>query len=503
MTAVRQLPWGRLGRLAAGTIAMGIGIGLMLWSHLGMVPLDVLHFSVSRVFGWTFGGGVIAVQAVLLLISLLLRLAPGIGTVLGFVLPAVTADIVLAALPATGTFAVRLAALPAGGLLFCAGVAIYLGADLGRLPRDGIMLVISGDRAGTGSSPRRLALVRIGLDVVFVVIGVLLLGPSAAVASGALGVGTLALTLGSGPLIAQALRLQNRWLARGRHRQVRESSLRRHVQVLAYDSFRHAQGNQALQVHFIQAYVRRLCELGVPFDPTAGVALKQHVQRLRLPHGHIDVPDVAQVRAQFAFWSALLWDIVLAVYTDAPSRLPDRHRLDLLAAQVGGTPAMSSFTDEEMTALAAALAVYRDPATSTVNWTDVVEQQFVPALVRVELGFQGHGTRYPQRPRTDDGDPHEARLLGHCTRALRGHDRGTPDVVAAIYRVVCGRLDQLNSDDAALDPAAATYRELIAAYNRNHPGDDDVDALHVPATVFTGAATTAPDHRDTAAGVTR
>jgi uncharacterized membrane protein YczE len=74
-----------------------------------------------------------------------------------------------------------------GGVLLCGlASALYIGAQLGRGPRDGLMTGLS---RRTGLS---LRLVRTGLEVAVVVIGLLL--------GGVLGVGTVVYALAIGPL---------------------------------------------------------------------------------------------------------------------------------------------------------------------------------------------------------------------------------------------------------------------------------------------------------------
>jgi uncharacterized membrane protein YczE len=204
--STRRIPWVRLGRLAAGTLAMGAGIALLVGSRLGMVPMDTLHLALAHAVGWSFGGGIIACQAILLITFVPLRIRPGIGTVAGLIVPALTADILLALLPPPTSLAWRLVTLVGGGVLFCTGVGIYLLAALGPLPRDGLMLALAGDRDATGSRGRRLSLVRIGIDLVFVATATVILGPAEAVHTGVVGAGTVVLILFSGPMIVLALR---------------------------------------------------------------------------------------------------------------------------------------------------------------------------------------------------------------------------------------------------------------------------------------------------------
>jgi uncharacterized membrane protein YczE len=203
----RRVPWGRLGRLALGTATMGVGIALLVASRLGMAPMDSLHLAVARALGWDLGRGILLTQAVLLLTFIPLRLRPGPATIAGFVVPAATADALLALLPPLENVAVRLVAFVLGGVLFCSGVAIYLLSRLGQLPRDGLMLVLGGDRDVAGRNGPRVAVVRIGLDVTFVAAATAILGPATAVHTGVLSVGTLALALLSGPMIARGLKV--------------------------------------------------------------------------------------------------------------------------------------------------------------------------------------------------------------------------------------------------------------------------------------------------------
>lgn len=201
----------RLGALAAGTAAMGGGISLLVWSRLGMLPMDVLHLGISHASGWTFGESLIVCQFLLALTFIPLRIRPGLGTAAGLVIPAAVADVLLAVLPSADGLPLRVAAFLIGAPLFCGGVAVYLLANLGWLPRDGIMIALAGARDDIGRTrPWRTALVRMALDAAFVAAGAALLGPANALHAGALAPGTVLLALTSGPLIVLFRRLAAR-----------------------------------------------------------------------------------------------------------------------------------------------------------------------------------------------------------------------------------------------------------------------------------------------------
>lgn len=182
--------------LLSGTTLMGVAIGLLVRARLGLLPLDVLHSAVAVRTGWTLGVALIVTQALLLALYIPLRIKPGVGTVAAFVVPGIGADITLSLLPALTGTANRLALLVAGACAFSLGVALYLDADLGVLPRDGIIEALARRRG------YRPALLRVLTDLLSLTAGCLAIGPALAVHSGLVGVASLALALVVGPLVA-------------------------------------------------------------------------------------------------------------------------------------------------------------------------------------------------------------------------------------------------------------------------------------------------------------
>jgi hypothetical protein len=253
---------------------------------------------------------------------------------------------------------------------------------------------------------------------------------------------------------------------------------RRHARKLLRESFQAAQGDQRTQVHFIQAYMRYLLIDGVPIDLPARDEPIERIRRQRLPAGHMLVPDPAQREAQFEFWWHLLWDLAAAVYSGVPDFLPSRAEIDDRVRLCGGTPAMSSFTETEMARLARTIALYRR-CDAAPGPDVVIELLLLPSIGRTELGFQARSPRYPARPRTDDGDVHESRLLTRCELALQHYREGRADVVDRIYTSLCRRLSWL-AEVETYDSVHLQYRELVDAYNATHPDRRPVQQLHVP-----------------------
>jgi uncharacterized membrane protein YczE len=153
---------------------------------LGLAPWDVLHSGFVRHVPMTLGQAVVLFSFVVLVLWIPLREMPGLGTISNAVVVGLSADATLAVLDRPDAIASRLG-LMVGGVVLCGlASALYIGAQLGRGPRDGLM---TGLARRTGLS---LRLVRTGLEVAVVVIGLLL--------GGVLGVGTVVYALAIGPL---------------------------------------------------------------------------------------------------------------------------------------------------------------------------------------------------------------------------------------------------------------------------------------------------------------
>lgn len=185
-----QLRAGRLGRrlpqLIFGLVLYGASLALMVRAGLGLAPWDVLHSGFIRHVPITLGQAVVLFSFLVLVLWIPLRERPGIGTLANAVLVGLSADLTLALLDAPTDPVWRVLLLIAGLGLNGLATALYIGSQFGRGPRDGLM---TGLVRRTGLS---LRLVRTGLEVTVVLLGLLL--------GGVLGVGTVLYALGIGPL---------------------------------------------------------------------------------------------------------------------------------------------------------------------------------------------------------------------------------------------------------------------------------------------------------------
>lgn len=195
LSPAEQLRAGRLGRrlpqLLAGLVLYGVSMAMMLRSGLGLDPWDVLHYGVATWLPLTFGGVVIATGVAVLLLWIPLRQMPGLGTVANAVVIGLATDAALALLVTSEGMAARTAMLAGGIVLNGLATALYIGAQLGPGPRDGLM---TGLVRRTGWSVR---VVRTSIELSVVVTGWLL--------GGVVGVGTIAYALAIGPLVQMML----------------------------------------------------------------------------------------------------------------------------------------------------------------------------------------------------------------------------------------------------------------------------------------------------------
>ena len=176
----------RFIQLITGLVMFGVGIGLMLQSGLGVPPWDVLHQGLAERFGLTVGIWSILVSVAVLLLWLPLREPYGIGTLLNAIIIGVLIDVTVVVVPQPGPSWLAWAMQVGGILMIGLASGMYIGANLGPGPRDGLMTGI----ARRGPSIR---LTRAVIEVTVLAIGWLL--------GGSFGIGTVLFALTIGPLV--------------------------------------------------------------------------------------------------------------------------------------------------------------------------------------------------------------------------------------------------------------------------------------------------------------
>jgi uncharacterized membrane protein YczE len=170
----------------------GTGEACLVHSRLGNSPWTVLAEGVSKHTPLAIGTATIVISGLVMLAWIPLRQRPGIGTLANALLIGVAIDVMLPLLPGPGGIAARYSFVVAGIAFVGIGSGLYLTAQLGPGPRDGLM---TGLHFRTG---RSLRLIRTLLEG-----GALALGFAL---GGRVGVGTVAFALLVGPAVQASVR---------------------------------------------------------------------------------------------------------------------------------------------------------------------------------------------------------------------------------------------------------------------------------------------------------
>ena len=177
--------------LCLGLTLFGLGEGLLLVSLTGASPWSVLAQGISLNVDLSIGTITLFLSIGVLLFWLPLNQKPGIGTILNALIIAVMIDISIALIPTPENYISQLLLAFIAVLTVGLGGGIYLVANLGAGPRDGLMVGLQQ------KTNLPIAAVRAFLEITVVSIGWYL--------GGTVGVGTLLFAFGIGPAVALGL----------------------------------------------------------------------------------------------------------------------------------------------------------------------------------------------------------------------------------------------------------------------------------------------------------
>ncbi|NQX12590.1 hypothetical protein HQQ80_13195 [Microbacteriaceae bacterium VKM Ac-2855] len=190
----------RIPRLLLGLAVYGFAEAMMIRAVIGVDPWTVFALGLVNVTGLGIGALTNIIGVLVLLLWIPLQQKPGVGTVANVLLLGPFIELGMWLLPAPADWWAK-GLLFAGGLVLLAVASgIYIGANLGPGPRDGLM---TGIQRRTGWP---LWVGRTGVEVTVLVVGWLL--------GGNVGVGTLAFAMLIGPLCSLTLPLLGVTLAR-------------------------------------------------------------------------------------------------------------------------------------------------------------------------------------------------------------------------------------------------------------------------------------------------
>ena len=163
----------------------------MITAGVGVSPWTVFAQGVSIHTNWSIGVSTAVISSIVLFLWVFLKQTPGLGTIFNVIIISVVLDLTTPYLPNFETLFINILVAATGVLITGFGGAIYLIANLGPGPRDGLM---TGLQKITNYP---IAAVRGGIEITIVVIGALL--------GGVAGIGTLFFAFGIGPALAVSI----------------------------------------------------------------------------------------------------------------------------------------------------------------------------------------------------------------------------------------------------------------------------------------------------------
>ena len=177
--------------LCFGLILFGFGEGLLIVSLAGASPWSVLAQGISLNIGFSIGTITLILSITVLFLWIFLNQKPGVGTFLNALIVAVMIDLCIKFISTPENFISQISLSIIAVFTVGLGGGIYLVANLGAGPRDGLMVGLQQ------KTNLPIAIVRTILEVTVVSIGWYL--------GGTVGFGTLLFAFGIGPAVALGL----------------------------------------------------------------------------------------------------------------------------------------------------------------------------------------------------------------------------------------------------------------------------------------------------------
>ena len=179
--------------LIFGLVIFGLGEGLLILSTTGNSPWSVLAEGISNTTSLSIGVATFFISVSVLFLWIFIKQKPGLGTIFNIIIIAGMIDITLSFFDAPSSIWMKYFLAFFSVLLVGLGSGIYLVANLGPGPRDGLMTGL------TKLTNFPIALVRAFLEISAVLAGWYL--------GGTVGVGTLFFAFGIGHCVALGLYL--------------------------------------------------------------------------------------------------------------------------------------------------------------------------------------------------------------------------------------------------------------------------------------------------------
>ena len=179
--------------LVLALFILALGIVLVKESNLGLDPWGVFHEGMSNLTGLSFGMVIELIGYIILLLSLLIKIYPGIGTVINILIVGKFIDFLLETNLFVSGEVTKYLFFIVGFVILCFGRALYISCNLGSGPRDGLFVGI------VKFTKIDVKYIKPSIELIIFILGVLY--------GGTYGVGTVLLLFLSGYLVEYFFKL--------------------------------------------------------------------------------------------------------------------------------------------------------------------------------------------------------------------------------------------------------------------------------------------------------
>ena len=176
----------KLLQVLLGTTLIGTGVALNFSSKLGLGPWGVFHEGISLNTTLSFGSAIIATGVFVTFLWIPLKQRPGIATFVDIFWIGTVADLVIDLDLDPESLLLKWIFVFIGIICIGSGTAIYVGADMGSGPRDGVMV-------GLESKGLKIGMARNIIEVTALALGWLL--------GGTVGLSSVVIAISIGPVV--------------------------------------------------------------------------------------------------------------------------------------------------------------------------------------------------------------------------------------------------------------------------------------------------------------
>ena len=197
-------------KLIIGLFICALGIVMTINANLGVAPWDAFHQGMSKVLNITLGTASITTGFIVVLLDIILGQPIGRGTIINMVVLGLFIDLLMLnnLVPIFDNFIPSMIMLLLGMLVNGYGIFIYMSAELGSGPRDGLMVIL------TKKTGKSVKLIKSTIEVIVVTIGFFM--------GGKVGIGTLILALFGGTVLQFVFKTVNYNVNDARHTYIKD-----------------------------------------------------------------------------------------------------------------------------------------------------------------------------------------------------------------------------------------------------------------------------------------